>query len=73
MGANLSWFYGGGGYLSFNNPKTGFGVLGNVGLDYKFEGIPINLAIDFKPEINFAPKVNPNFNTFGFAIRYVIN
>jgi hypothetical protein len=67
---NLSWYYGGGAYVAFSKPDIGIGILGNIGLDYKFEGVPINLSLDFKPEFAIAPKAGIDFNTFGFAIRY---
>jgi hypothetical protein len=68
---NLTWFYGGGAYISFSKPDIGAGLLGNIGMDYKFDAVPINLSVDWKPEIALAPKAGINFNTFGFSIRYV--
>ncbi len=53
----LSWFYGGGGYISFvkkvnvatqkSTTDPNFGAQGIVGLDYKFNNIPLN--INFEP------------------------
>jgi hypothetical protein len=70
---NLSWFYGAGGYVSFSKPNAGFGLLGAIGVDYKFDQIPLNLAIDWKPEIALAPKAGLNFNTFGLSLRVILD
>ena len=56
----LKWFYGAGGHIGFyddndNNPfaeETIIGVDGIIGLDFKFNGAPINLSLDYKPFIN---------------------
>jgi hypothetical protein len=64
----LQWFYGAGGYLGFSkeyNPEkqinernTYFGAQGVVGLDYKFDKIPLNLSLDWKPELNLVSDIN---------------
>ena len=43
---NLEWFAGFGGYFAFNNKNTFIGGAGIVGLDYKFEEIPLNISLD---------------------------
>jgi outer membrane protein W len=68
---NMQWYYGGGGYFVFSKPSVGIGVMGIIGLDYKFDNAPINLSLDFKPEFAIAPSAGFDFNSFGFAIRYV--
>jgi hypothetical protein len=67
---NLQWYYGAGGYIVLSQPKGGIGAAGVIGIDYKFDEAPINISLDFKPELSFAPSVGLNFNTFAFAIRY---
>ena len=64
----LRWFYGGGAYLGFVKTydaqlvKTGnevnFGAQGVVGLDYKFVNLPLNLSLDWKPELNLVSDIN---------------
>ncbi len=64
----LRWFYGGGGYLAFGKEfdaaknaeetKTLFGAQGVIGLDYKFSNLPLNLALDWKPELNLVSDIN---------------
>lgn len=81
----LSWYFGGGAAAFFWNYDNNFafgdnddssfslGLLGNLGLDYKFENAPINLSVDWVP-IFF---VNGYGSGFGggygaFAVRYVL-
>jgi hypothetical protein len=70
---NLKWYYGAGAFVSFSRPDAGFGALGVIGLDYKFDNLPLNLSLDWKPEIAFAPKAALNFNTFGVSLRVVLD
>lgn len=65
----LSWFYGGGVYFGFQDGNTYFGPTGIVGLDYKFTNAPVNISLDWKPELDFTPKVNFVPDAFAFTIR----
>lgn len=77
----LQWFYGGGGYVgfdkSFNNTTQKnetdilIGGMGVVGLDYRFSGLPINLSIDWKPELNIINKINFEPAAVGVSFRFV--
>lgn len=79
--AGLQWYYGGGGYIgfvkSFNATKnrdettTNFGGQGVVGLDYKFPNIPLNLSLDWKPELNLIDHINFEPAAIGFTARFV--
>jgi len=76
----LQWFYGAGGYLGFgkeydenkarNINTTFFGAQGIVGIDYKFANIPINLSIDWKPELNLVSDINFEPAAIGFSARF---
>jgi hypothetical protein len=67
---NLQWFAGPGAYIAFRNSSTFFGGAGVVGLDYKFEEIPLNLTIDWKPELNIIPKIEFESSGIGISVRY---
>jgi hypothetical protein len=54
----LQLFYGGGLYGAFKGNRN-VGAQGVLGLDYKFVTIPVNLSLDWKPELNL-------FNDFIF-------
>ncbi len=54
----LKWYFGGGAAAYFWHYDSGFSdagsntslaILGNLGLDYKFEGVPLNLSVDWVP------------------------
>ncbi|MBP6431568.1 MAG: hypothetical protein KA319_07370 [Ferruginibacter sp.] len=67
---NLQWFIGGGGYVGFNNSNNTIGAAGIVGLDYKFANIPLNLSLDWKPELNIVSKVGFEASGVGFSARF---
>jgi hypothetical protein len=67
---NLQWFVGPGAYIAFRNSSTSFGAAGIVGLDYKFEELPLNLTIDWKPELNIISQVAFESSGIGISVRY---
>jgi len=66
----LQWFYGAGIYFGFNTTST-LGAQGIVGLDYKFQNIPINISLDWKPELNLVESVFFEPAAIGFSARFV--
>ena len=78
--AGLTYFYGAGGYIGFvktlntttqkTSTDTNFGAQGVIGLDYKFAGIPLNLSIDWKPELNIVNDINFEPAAIGFTARF---
>ncbi|HUP13473.1 MAG TPA: hypothetical protein VM187_14715 [Niastella sp.] len=68
----LSWFYGGGAYVGFQDSDTYFGPTGIIGLDYKFTNAPVNLSLDWKPEMDIIPDINFVPDAFAFTIRFTL-
>ncbi len=68
---NVQWFMGAGGYVAFVNSNNYFGGAGIVGVDYTFPSIPLNLSIDWKPELNLAPRIFFEGSGVGFSARYI--
>jgi hypothetical protein len=75
----LSWFYGAGAYAGFesNSDKNGegggrtfVGPTGILGLDYKFANAPINLSLDWKPELDIVPAINFVPDAFALSVRF---
>ncbi len=71
----LVWYYGAGAYLGFDSDKTNpsrslMGAQGVVGLDYKFSNLPLNLALDWKPELNIIDNINFEPAAIGFTMRF---
>jgi len=76
---SFTWFYGGGGYIGFENKTdankvqkhtTYLGPTGIVGLDYKFQNAPINLSLDWKPELDIIPSINFVPDAFALTARF---
>jgi hypothetical protein len=78
--SGIQWFYGGGGYISFvktynpnrNKDETSanVGAQGVIGLDYKFVNLPLNLSLDWKPELNLVTDINFEPAAVGFTARF---
>jgi hypothetical protein len=76
----LRWYYGAGAYLGFGKTydvnkqrdvnTNYFGAQGVVGLDYKFASVPINLSIDWKPELNLVSDINFEPAAIGLSARF---
>lgn len=72
----LKWYVGGGGLLFFpTKDEYGndvlFALRGALGLDYKFNGAPINLSFDLNPVFTLTPDTDFNFWA-GLAFRFAL-
>lgn len=68
----LKWFYGGGLFVGFEDKDTYLGPTGILGLDYKFTDVPINLSLDWKPELNIIPDIEFVPDAFAFTVRFTL-
>lgn len=68
--ANLQWLIGGGGYVGWSNSTKSLGAAGIIGLDYKFPAIPLNLTLDWKPELNLVSAIGFEASGVGFSARF---
>lgn len=66
----FKWFYGGGLYVGSGDKETYLGPTGIIGLDYKFQNVPLNLSLDFKPELDIIPSITPHY-AVAFSVRFV--
>lgn len=79
----FKWYVGGGAFLQFNSypdyfdsfdySRTGLGINGVGGVDYKFKNIPLNLSADWMPTVY----VGNYYQSFGggygaVSVRYVL-
>jgi hypothetical protein len=69
LSEKFTWFYGGGAYLGFKGPRN-VGAQGVLGLDYKLPVIPVNLSIDWKPELNLAKEFSFEPAAIGVSARF---
>ena len=76
--SGLQWYYGGGGFIglwSAGNSENGtrIGIAGNLGLDYAFEDIPLNISLDWIPSFALVGFGNGFAGaTGGLAVRYIL-
>lgn len=70
--AGLSFFYGGGAYIGFGSDKN-IGAQGVLGLDYKLPTIPLNLSVDWKPELNIVKEAVFEPSAVGASVRFTFN
>ncbi|UKJ09058.1 hypothetical protein [Solitalea lacus] len=78
--AGLDWFVGGGAHIGshrhhndYDNHYDGdviFGLDGVLGLEYTFSGAPINIGVDWKPELNFTGYEGFYPDNFAISIRF---
>lgn len=76
--AGLRWYYGIGGGIgsytykddSHRDSDVYLSVDGVLGLDYKFNGAPINIALDWKPSFDISPNQGLDFEGVGLSIRF---
>ena len=72
----LRWYYGPGvtvgsrKYKPTDDSDLLVSLDGVLGLDYKFDGVPINLALDWKPAIEITPNTEFDAEGFGLSIRF---
>ena len=70
----LKWYIGPGAHIGSYGREYGDGVFigldGVVGLDYKFNGAPINVSLDWQPSIEFGTDRGFVGSWGGLGIRY---
>ena len=82
----LKWYVGPGAHIGlyndyyydryYNDGRTSgsyFGIDGVLGLDYKFNGAPINLSLDWQPSFEFGDDQGFIGSWGGLGIRYTFN
>ncbi|MEP6701168.1 MAG: hypothetical protein ABJA85_07625 [Bacteroidota bacterium] len=72
--SGLKWYIGPGVHVGFYNSKYGdgsyAGIDGVLGLDYKFNGAPINMSLDWQPSFEFGDNRGFVGSWGGLGIRY---
>ena len=70
----LRWYIGPGAHIGLYNSKYGDGSFGGIdgvlGLDYKFNGAPINVSLDWQPSFEFGDTRGFYGGWGGLGIRY---
>jgi hypothetical protein len=68
-GEALKWYVGAGPSMNINDDFF-LGASGEVGLEYRFEEVPIVLGIDWRPTLWIVEKTDFKAGGFGFNARY---
>jgi hypothetical protein len=66
----LTWYAGAGPFLWIDDPFW-FGVSGEIGIEYKFDGAPIVLGLDWRPSVSIIDETDFWGDKFGLNVRYV--
>jgi hypothetical protein len=69
-GEAFRWYAGVGPFLDIQDP-FGLGIVGELGLDYHFNGVPISISADWRPAFRIIENTDFSAGGFGFNIRYV--
>jgi hypothetical protein len=69
-GDNLKWYLGAGPSV-FIGDNFLLGASGEVGLEYRFEEVPIALGLDWRPTLWIVEETDFHAGGFGLNVRYV--
>ncbi len=71
-GEAFNWYVGAGPYTFIGNPFT-LGAVGEIGLEYRFNSIPLSIGGDWRPAIRLIEITDAVWHGFGFNVRYIFN
>lgn len=67
----LQWLYGAGAFVAFEGRRNA-GTMGILGLDYRFPALPLNLSLDWKPELSLVREFSFEPAAVGLSVRFVL-
>ncbi|MCK5730894.1 MAG: hypothetical protein KAH68_07460 [Draconibacterium sp.] len=79
-GEAFNWYAGVGPYIMIGDGNNGddnndgnfdLGVAGEVGLEYRFNSVPIALGVDWRPMLEIVDNTDFHAGGFGLNVRYV--
>lgn len=65
------YWYAGVGAFTFLGTPFSLGATGELGLEYRFNQIPISLSADWRPYFTIVENTNFDAGNFGINIRYI--
>ena len=65
------YYYVGAGAFTWLGDPFRLGVLGELGLEYRFNGVPIALGLDWRPSFQIIDDTKFHFDRFGLNVRWV--
>ncbi len=70
-GEAFYWYVGVGGSMRIDDNEFLLGPNGEIGIEYKFNTVPISLSADWRPTLWIIEETRFNAGGFGLNIRYV--
>jgi len=68
--AAFNWYVGVGPSVLFDDPFL-LGFSGEIGIEYRFEKVPIALGLDYRPTFYIIEDTDFHWGGFGFNARYI--
>jgi hypothetical protein len=69
-GEAFNWYAGVGPYAHFADPFW-LGVAGEIGLEYRFNKVPIAIGADWRPALSIIEKTDMHWDVFGLNVRWI--
>jgi hypothetical protein len=69
-GEAFNWYIGAGPYVQITDPLW-LGVAAEIGLEYRFNKVPLALGIDWRPSLSIIDVTGFHANVVGINVRYV--
>jgi hypothetical protein len=70
-GEAFYWYVGVGASMRIDKNDFLLGPNGEIGLEYKFQTVPISLSVDWRPTLWIVERTDFNAGGFGLNVRYV--
>lgn len=68
---SLNWYMGAGAFLGAYDDDFNIGGAFEIGLEYRFEEVPIAIGLDYRPKLEIIDETKFDWESFGLNIRYV--
>ena len=70
IGSGFYYYVGAGAYVVIDDPFK-LGIVAEGGVEYRFEGVPIALGIDWRPSFQIIDNTDFHAGGFGFNARWI--
>ena len=70
IGSGFHYYIGLGAYTVIGDPFK-LGLVGEAGIEYRFEGVPIALGADWRPAFEIIDNTSFHWGGFGFNARWI--
>ena len=76
LGSGFGWYAGVGAHIGYwdydvvNDSDIALALAGQVGLEYTFSAVPIQLSLDIRPRFYLIPDTDFHWGDFALGIRY---